>query len=61
LIATITPQGKAESVCVVSSPSPAFTEAAIETLLRGWRFRPAVGIDGKAFATRVDLEVSFPR
>ena len=60
LIGTISAQGRAESVSVVSSPSSTFTNAAIETL-RGWRFRPAVGIDGKAFATRVDLEVSFPR
>jgi len=60
LIGTIGPQGKAESVSVVSSPSSAFTAAALETL-RGWRFRPAVGTDGKAFATRVSLEVNFQK
>src|SRR5215467_10637915 len=56
-IGTITPQGKVERVSVVSSPSSAFTRAALETL-QGWRFKPAVGADGKAFAARVDLEVS---
>ena len=60
LIGTISPQGTAESVSVVSSPSPAFTKAALETL-RAWRFRPAVGADGKVFASRVNLDVDFPR
>jgi TonB family protein len=58
VIGTITTQGKVESVSVVSSPSPAFTRAALETL-QGWRFRPAVGVDGKAFATREPIEVNF--
>jgi TonB family protein len=57
-IGTITPQGKVESVSIVSSPSPFFTKAALDTL-QGWRFRPAVGLDGKAFATRQSIEVNF--
>ena len=60
LIGTITAQGKIESVSVVSSPSPAFTKAALDTL-QTWRFRPAVGVDGKAFATRSPVEVNFAR
>jgi len=60
VIGTITIQGKAENVSVISSPSPAFTKAALNAL-QGWRFRPAVGTDGKAFATRQPIEVSFAR
>jgi len=60
VIGTITAQGKVENVSVVSSPSPAFTKAALDTL-QGWSFRPAVGTDGKAFATRSPIEVTFVR
>lgn len=60
VIGTITAQGRAESVSVVNTPSPAFTNAALATL-KGWQFRPAIGLDGKAFATRSSIEVNFPR
>jgi TonB family protein len=60
VIATITDQGKAERVTVVSSPSPAFTKAALDTL-QGWTFKPASGSDGKAFATRGPIEINFAR
>lgn len=59
-IGTISPQGRVESVSIVISPSSALTKAALDTL-QGWRFRPAVGLDGKAFATRQNIEVTFPR
>lgn len=58
VIGTITIQGKVENVSVIRSPSPAFTKAALNAL-RGWRFRPAVGTDGKVFATRQPIEVNF--
>ena len=57
---TITPQGKVQSVSIISSPNAVFTKAALEAL-QTWRFRPAVGTDGKAFATRVNLVVTFRR
>lgn len=60
VIGTVTDQGKIENVSVISSPSPTFTHAALDTL-RGWAFRPAVGTDGRAFATRQVIEVNFPR
>jgi TonB family protein len=60
VIGTITAQGKVENVSVVGSPSPAFTKAALDTL-QGWRFRPAIGVDGRAFATRQPIEVNFAR
>jgi TonB family protein len=58
VIGTITIQGKVENVSVIRSPSPAFTKAALNAL-RSWKFRSAVGTDGKAFATRQPIEVSF--
>lgn len=60
VIGTITIQGKVENVSVINSPGPAFTKSALNAL-QGWRFRPAVGTDGKAFATRQPIEVSFAR
>ncbi len=58
VIGTITAQGKVENVSVVGSPNPAFTKAALNTL-QGWKFRAAVGTDGKPFATRATIEVFF--
>jgi TonB family protein len=58
VICTVTAQGKVQDVSVVSSPGPAFTKVALETL-QGWSFRPAVGSDGRAFATRQPIEVTF--
>jgi TonB family protein len=58
VIGTITPEGKIESVSVVRTSGPDFTKAALDALRR-WRFKPAVGMDGKAFATRSDIEVTF--
>lgn len=60
LIGTVTSQGKAENVSVVITPGPAFTKAALETV-QGWTFKSAVGTDGKPFATRANIEVTFPR
>jgi TonB family protein len=58
VIGTITPQGKVESISVVTTSGPAFTKAALGAL-QAWHFRHAVGADGKAFATRADIEVTF--
>jgi TonB family protein len=58
VIGTISIQGKVENVSVINSPSSTFTKAALNAL-QGWRFRPAVGTDGKPFATRQPIEVSF--
>jgi TonB family protein len=60
VIGTISAQGKVENVSVVGSPNQSFTKAALDTL-QVWRFRPAVGVDGRAFATRQDIEVTFAR
>jgi TonB family protein len=60
VIGTISAQGKVENVSVVGSPNQSFTKAALDTL-QVWRFRPAVGVDGRAFATRQDIEVTFDR
>jgi TonB family protein len=58
LMVTITEQGTAEQIAVVRAVNGGLTESAVATV-RGWRFRPAAGPDGKPFATRTPIEVNF--
>jgi TonB family protein len=58
LVVTITDQGTAEHIAVIRGLGSGLTESAIRAV-RGWRFRPAVGPDGKPFATRTPIEVNF--
>jgi len=58
LLTTITEQGNGEHISVIRGLGAGLTDAAVEAV-RGWRFKPAVGSDGKPFATRVPIEVKF--
>jgi TonB family protein len=58
LMVTITEQGTAEQIAVVRALNGGLTESAVASV-RGWRFRPAAGPDGKPFATRTPIEVNF--
>jgi TonB family protein len=58
LQATVTEQGAVERVGVIDGLGGGLTDQALETV-RGWRFKPATGKDGKPFATRMPLEVNF--
>jgi TonB family protein len=58
LLATITEKGRTDGVVVVSGLSDGLTDRAVEAV-RSWHFKPAIGKDGKPFATRVPIEVTF--
>jgi TonB family protein len=58
LVVTITEQGAGENISIVRALGGGLTDAAVEAVRR-WRFKPAVGPDGKPFATRVPIEVRF--
>jgi TonB family protein len=55
---TITVQGTAEQISLIKSFDANLTSNAVQTV-RGWRFQPAIGPDGKPFAARVPLEVTY--
>jgi TonB family protein len=58
LILTVTEQGSDEHVGVIDGLADGLTDQALETV-RNWRFKPAIGKDGKPFATRMPVEVTF--
>jgi TonB family protein len=58
LLATINEKGTAEQISVIKGLKDGLTESAVEAV-RNWRFRPAIGTDGKPFITRVPIEVTF--
>jgi TonB family protein len=55
---TITAQGTAEQISLIKSFDASLVSNAVQTI-RGWRFQPAIGPDGKPFAARVPLEVTY--
>jgi TonB family protein len=55
---TITVQGTAEQISLVKSFDASLTDNAVQTI-HGWRFKPAIGPDGKPFVTRMPLEVTY--
>lgn len=55
---TITAQGTAEQISLVKSFDASVTDNAVQTI-RGWRFKPAIGPDGKPFVSRMPLEVTY--
>jgi TonB family protein len=57
-LVTITVQGTAEQISLVHSFDTRLTGNAIQTI-HGWRFKPAIGPDGKPFVTRMPLEVTY--
>jgi TonB family protein len=57
-LVTITVQGTAEKISLVRSFDARLTGNAIQTI-NGWRFKPAIGPDGKPFVTRTHLEVTY--
>jgi TonB family protein len=58
LIATITPEGKAIDIRVVKGLGMGLDEKAIEAV-RTWRFKPALGPDGRPASVRQTIEVTF--
>jgi len=58
LVVTVTERGTAQQISVVRGLGGGLTDSAVQTV-RGWHFKPAVGPDGKPFATRTPIEVNF--
>jgi TonB family protein len=58
LLATVTEEGLVEHIGVIDGLGDGLTDQALEAV-RSWHFKPAIGKDGKPFATRVPLEVTF--
>ena len=58
LLATVTEQGLADHIGVIEGLADGLTEQALEAV-GNWRFKPAIGKDGKPFATRMPVEVTF--
>jgi TonB family protein len=58
LLATVTEQGLADHIGVLEGLADGLTEQALEAV-GNWRFKPAIGKDGKPFATRMPVEVTF--
>jgi TonB family protein len=58
LLVTITAEGRATEIQVVSTPGYGLEEKAKEGVST-WRFKPAAGPDGKPVAVRSQIEVTF--
>ncbi len=58
LVAIVTPDGRATDIRVVQGVGLGLDEKAIE-VVRTWRFRPALGPDGKPAAVRQIIEITF--
>ncbi len=54
----VTTEGRAANISVIKGVGMGLDEAAIEAV-RGWKFRPAVGPDGRALATLIPIEITF--
>ncbi len=58
LLVTVTERGTTENIGVVDGLDGGLTDQALEAV-QAWRFKPAVGKDGKPFATRMPIEIPF--
>lgn len=58
LMATITEKGTAEQIGVVDGLDYGLTDQAMQAV-QNWQFKPAIGKDGKPFAARMPVEVTF--
>ncbi|HSZ20424.1 MAG TPA: energy transducer TonB [Candidatus Acidoferrum sp.] len=58
LLVTVTEQGMADQIGILDGLRDGLTEHALEAVRR-WQFKPAIGKDGKPFATRMPIEVNF--
>jgi TonB family protein len=57
-LVTISDQGVAEQISLIKTFDAGLTANAVQAI-HGWRFKPAIGPDGKPFAARVPVEVTF--
>jgi TonB family protein len=58
MLATVSEQGIADHLGIIDGLEDGLTDQALEAV-RSWHFKPAIGKDGKPFATRMPIEVTF--
>ncbi len=58
LLLTVTEQGTTQQIGIIDGLGEGLTEQAMEAV-QNWHFKPARGKDGKPFATRMPVEVTF--
>ena len=58
LLLTVTEQGTTQQIGIIDGLGEGLSEQAMEAV-QNWHFKPARGKDGKPFATRMPVEVSF--
>lgn len=58
LMLTVTEQGTVQQIGIIDGLGDGLTDQALEAV-QSWHFKPATGKDGKPFATRMPVEVTF--
>ena len=58
LLLTVTEQGATDQIGVIDGLGDGLTEQALQAV-QSWHFKPAIGKDGKPFAARMPVEVTF--
>jgi TonB family protein len=58
MLATVSEQGIADHLGIIDGLEDGLTDQALEAV-RSWHFKPAIGKDGRPFATRMPIEVTF--
>jgi TonB family protein len=58
MLVTVSDQGIADHLGIIDGLEDGLTDQALEAV-RSWHFKPAIGKDGKPFATRMPIEVTF--
>jgi TonB family protein len=58
MLVTVTDQGVPEHISVIQGLGDGLTNQAVDAV-RSWHFKPAMGTDGKPFAMRVPMQMTF--
>jgi TonB family protein len=54
----VTTEGRTEKITIIDTPSPELAASAVRAV-RGWRFKPAIGFDGKPIAVYAPIQLTF--
>lgn len=55
----VLPNGRADDVRVIKSLEKGLDQVSVDTIRTVWRFKPALGPDGKPAAVRTTVEMDF--
>jgi protein TonB len=56
---TVLPNGRAGEITLTKGIGMGLDEKAIETVKKKWKFKPAIGSNGKPVITMVPVEIKF--